>query len=61
MKHVLRKKVISVIGGHSCKKEVEQIAHKIGAIVAKVGAILICGGLEGIMIAVCKGAKAEMA
>lgn len=55
----MRKKVIGVIGGHSCNKEVEQIAHKIGKIVAKVGAILICGGLGGVMKAVCQGAKSE--
>ena len=55
----MRRKIVSVIGGHSCNRDVEQIAHKIGKIVAKVGAILVCGGLEGIMKAVCQGAKAE--
>lgn len=55
----MRKKIVSVIGGHTCSKEVEQIAHKIGKIVARVGAILASGGLGGIMVAVCKGAKSE--
>jgi|SRR3989338_5316218 len=55
----MRKKVIGVIGGHTCNKEVELIAHKIGKIVAKVGAILVCGGLGGVMKAVCQGAKSE--
>ena len=55
----MRKITISVIGGSACSEEVEHIAHKIGKIVAKVGAILVCGGLEGIMKAVCKGAKSE--
>ena len=55
----MRKKIIGVIGGHSCNNEVEQIAHKIGIIVAKVGAILICGGLGGVMKAVCQGTKSE--
>ena len=55
----MRKITISVIGGNKCSNEVEQTAHKIGKIIAKVGAVLVCGGLEGIMKAVCKGAKAE--
>ncbi len=53
----MRKEVISVIGGHDCNSEVEQLAHKIGKIVAEVGAILVCGGLGGAMEAACKGAK----
>ena len=53
------KPVVAVIGGHSCTKEVEQIAHKIGKIVAKMGAILVCGGLGGVMEAACKGASSQ--
>jgi hypothetical protein len=53
----MRKKVISVIGGHSCTKEVEQIAQKLGKKLAKVVDILACGGLSGTMEAVCKGFK----
>lgn len=48
---------ISVIGGSKIDKSVEDIAHKIGIIIAKVGAILVCGGLLGSMEAACKGAK----
>jgi uncharacterized protein (TIGR00725 family) len=48
---------ISVIGGHDIGTEVEEIAHKIGGIVAKVGAVLVCGGLGGVMEAASKGAK----
>jgi uncharacterized protein (TIGR00725 family) len=55
----MRKKVVSVIGGHSCNKEVEQIAHDFGKKLAKVVDILICGGLSGTMKAVCSGFKAE--
>ena len=44
-----QKVVISIIGGHDIDQKVEQLAHDIGKIVAKVGAILICGGLEGVM------------
>lgn len=49
--------VIAVIGGHDIKQEVEQLAHDIGKIVAKVGAILVCGGLEGVMEAAAKGCQ----
>jgi len=54
----VRKKIISVIGGHSCNKEVEQIAQKLGKKLAKVVDILISGGLNGTMKAVCQGFKA---
>ncbi len=49
--------VIAVIGGHDIEPEVEQLAHDIGKIVAKVGAILVCGGLDGTMEAVAKGCQ----
>ncbi len=48
---------ISVICGHDVDNEVEQIAHETGKIVAKVGAVLVCGGLNGSMEAVSRGAK----
>lgn len=54
----MRKKVVSVSGGRSCTKEVEQIAQELGKKLAKVVDILICGGLGGIMKAVCQGFKA---
>jgi uncharacterized protein (TIGR00725 family) len=53
----MRKQTIGVIGGRVCNKEVEQLAHKIGEIIANVGAILVCGGFGGVMEAACKGAK----
>ena len=55
----MRKKIVSVIGGHSCTKEVEQIAQDLGKKLAKVVDILVCGGLSGTMKAVCQGFKAE--
>jgi hypothetical protein len=54
----MRKRVISVIGGHTCTKEVEQIAQNLGKKLAKVVDILITGGLSGTMKAVCQGFKA---
>jgi uncharacterized protein (TIGR00725 family) len=54
----MRKKVVSVIGGHSCTKKVEQIAHELGKKLAKVVDVLVSGGLSGTMKAVCQGFKA---
>jgi len=48
---------ISVVGGHDANKEVEQIAHKIGEIIANMEAILVCGGLSGVMEHASRGAK----
>ncbi|MCM8786919.1 MAG: TIGR00725 family protein [Candidatus Omnitrophica bacterium] len=48
---------IAVIGGHRCSKKHYEIAKKLGSLIAKEGWILICGGREGIMEAVCLGAK----
>ncbi|MBN1870099.1 MAG: TIGR00725 family protein [Candidatus Omnitrophica bacterium] len=52
-----QKITISVIGGHNINPEVEELAYKIGNLVAKVGATLICGGLRGVMEAASRGAK----
>jgi len=53
----IQKITISVIGGHDCNSEVEDLAHKVGEIVAKMDCVLVCGGLSGVMEAACKGAK----
>ncbi|MFH1247969.1 MAG: TIGR00725 family protein [Candidatus Omnitrophota bacterium] len=53
----MRKRVVSVIGGHGCTKAVEQIAHKLGIKLAKVAGVLVSGGLSGTMKAVCQGFK----
>jgi hypothetical protein len=54
----MREKVVSIIGGHSCTKEVEGIAIELGKKLAKVVKYLCCGGLSGTMMAVCSGFKA---
>lgn len=53
----MRKKVVSVIGGRTCNKEVEQLAIKLGKKLAKVADILVTGGLSGVMKAVSAGFK----
>jgi len=54
----MRKRIVSVIGGHNCTEEVEQLAHNLGKKLAKVVSVLVCGGLSGVMKAVAKGFKA---
>lgn len=48
---------ISVIGSHDSSPDVDGFAYNVGKIVAKVGAVLVCGGLGGVMEAAARGAK----
>ncbi len=48
---------ISVIGGNTCSPEVARVAEEVGRELAKRGAAVVCGGLGGVMEAVCKGAR----
>jgi uncharacterized protein (TIGR00725 family) len=52
------KKIIAIIGARACDGNVSQIAEQLGGLLAKNGYTVICGGLGGVMEAVCKGAKA---
>jgi uncharacterized protein (TIGR00725 family) len=54
-----KKKIIAVIGGGQPTSKETQLAEKVGRELAKHGAILVCGGLGGVMEAACKGASAE--
>ena len=54
-----KRKVIAVIGGGQPTSKEIKLAEKVGRELAKHGAILVCGGLGGIMEAACKGASAE--
>jgi uncharacterized protein (TIGR00725 family) len=52
-----QKITISVIGAHQADAVLEKKAYDVGALVAKAGAVLVCGGLKGVMQAACRGAK----
>ena len=54
-----KKKFIAVIGGSQCSKEETRLAEEVGRELARRGAILICGGLGGVMEAACRGASSE--
>jgi hypothetical protein len=53
------KRFIAVIGGNQCSKEEAKLAEGVGRELARRGAILVCGGLGGVMEAACKGASLE--
>jgi hypothetical protein len=50
---------IGVIGAGSCERELEILAEEVGAEIARNGALLMCGGLGGVMEASARGAKKE--
>jgi hypothetical protein len=49
--------VIAVIGDGRCSKDEAEVAEAVGRLLAERGAAVICGGLTGVMEAVCRGAK----
>src|SRR5512136_835823 len=57
------KKLISVCGSDGGDEKLTsyslEVAEKVGILVAQRGGVIICGGREGIMQAVCRGAKKE--
>ena len=54
-----RKRFIAVIGGNQCSPQEAQLAEEVGRELARQGAILVCGGLGGVMEAACRGASSE--
>lgn len=50
-------RIIGVIGGRRTEKALLKEAEKTGRLIAQRGAVLICGGLGGVMKAASKGAK----
>ena len=54
-----KKKFIAVIGGNQASKEEAKLAEEVGCGLARLGAVLVCGGLGGVMEAACRGASAE--
>jgi uncharacterized protein (TIGR00725 family) len=48
---------IAVVGGGSCPPEVYERARRLGRLLGGRGHVVICGGLGGVMEAVCCGAR----
>jgi uncharacterized protein (TIGR00725 family) len=49
--------IIAVCGGSSAPPEYEAVAEATGELIAAEGWWLICGGLDSVMTAACKGAR----
>jgi len=53
-----RKIIVGVIGGGStASEEGLRLAEEVGFLIARADAVLVCGGLNGVMEAAAKGAK----
>lgn len=53
------KPIIAVIGGGTATKDELTLAQEAGRLLAARGAIVVCGGLGGVMEAAAKGAKSN--
>jgi uncharacterized protein (TIGR00725 family) len=54
----LKDKIIAVIGASQPSAQEIRLAEEVGRELARRGAILVCGGLGGVMEAACRGASA---
>jgi len=52
-------RIIAVIGGGQCSQQETELAEAVGREIARRGAVLVCGGLSGVMEAACRGASNE--
>jgi uncharacterized protein (TIGR00725 family) len=52
-------KIIGVIGANRPDRSTFELAEEVGREIARSGAAVVCGGLGGVMEAVCKGARQE--
>jgi len=50
---------VGVVGGGEAGAEALDAAQEVGRHLAKRGAVVLCGGLGGVMEAACRGAKME--
>ncbi|MGI0038094.1 MAG: TIGR00725 family protein, partial [Nitrososphaera sp.] len=54
----MRRLQIAVIGyNNDCSEIASKMAYEVGREIAAAGAVLVCGGLGGVMVSACKGAK----
>ena len=48
---------VAVVGPGEASSEEVEIAHAVGEGLARAGAVVVCGGLGGVMEAACRGAR----
>jgi uncharacterized protein (TIGR00725 family) len=53
-----REPYVAVIGAGTCDGAQAALAEEVGRLLARAGALVVCGGLGGVMEAACRGAKA---
>jgi hypothetical protein len=53
----MMRRYVAVIGAASCAAEQAAVAEEVGRRLADAGAVVVCGGLGGVMEAACRGAK----
>jgi len=53
----MRGPFVGIIGAGSCESSVEELAAEVGREIARKDAVLVCGGLGGVMTAAARGAK----
>ena len=59
MKDIRKRTRIAVIGGNRPGRQALQAAFEVGRLIARAGAIVVCGGLGGVMEAASRGAREE--
>jgi hypothetical protein len=52
-------RIIGVVGSSRAEGKLLELAEEVGAEIARNGAAVVCGGLTGVMEAVCKGARSK--
>ena len=50
---------IAVVGAGCASADELAVAEEVGAEIAAAGAVLVCGGLGGVMEAACRGARSR--
>lgn len=50
---------VGVVGASECSQDVARVAEDLGRSIARARAVLVCGGLGGVMEAAARGAKQE--
>jgi len=59
MKDIRKRLRVAVIGGSRPGRQALDAAFEVGRLIARAGAILVCGGLGGVMEAASRGAREE--
>jgi uncharacterized protein (TIGR00725 family) len=59
MEQLLDKPFVAVCGGAIADQRLQEIAFEVGRLLAERNAVVITGGLGGVMESACRGAKAE--